>query len=200
MTLHGSERVLRVLDANPIFNVLDRSVVERRPLPLDREVPLGGDDDDLSVTAFAVPGKVALWLEDIASGDLGGAAGDTIGLKVSTRSTGAHFFYIPGCASMPAELAARLAGAPLVFFDGTTWTDDEMQTTGVGSKTAARMGHISMAGPQGSIAALAPLGIGRKIFIHINNTNPVLLTGSPERREAKAHGWEIAEDGMEIRL
>jgi pyrroloquinoline quinone biosynthesis protein B len=125
---------------------------------------------------------------------------DTIGLKVRKRSTGAQLFYIPGCASVPPDLAARLTDAPLVFFDGTTWTDDEMQATGVGSKTAGRMGHMSMSGPGGSIAALSSLGIGRKIFTHINNTNPVLVASSAERRQAEAAGWEVAEDGMEIRL
>jgi pyrroloquinoline quinone biosynthesis protein B len=203
MTVYGAARVLSALDANAIFNVLDRSVVRREQLPLEVEVRLGSDeagDDDLSITAFAVPGKVALWLEEMDGRDLGGAPGDTIGFEVGARSTGTRFFYIPGCASVPADLAIRLAGAPLVFFDGTTWTEDEMRSTGVGTKTAQRMGHMSMAGPAGSMAALASLDIGRKIFIHINNTNPVLLTDSPERREAQAQGWEIAEDGMEIRL
>lgn len=202
MTLHGTERVLSVLRANAIFNVLDRSVVERRPLPLDVEIRLGvaDEDDDLEITAFAVPGKVALWLEESAGDNLSGSAEDTIGLRIARRSTGAHFFYVPGCASLSEDLAVRLRHAPLVFFDGTTWTDEELQSAGVGSKTARRMGHMCMAGPAGSIASLAPLGIGRRIYIHINNTNPVLLKDSPQRREAAANGWEIAEDGMEIIL
>jgi pyrroloquinoline quinone biosynthesis protein B len=202
LTLYGTERVLSVLDANAIFNVLDRSLVMRRPLPLDVEVRLGAEDadDSLSIVAFAVPGKVALWLEETAASGLAGSAQDTVGLKVSARSTGAHFFYVPGCASLPADLSDRLRNAPLVFFDGTTWADDELRQAGVGSKTAERMGHLSMSGPRGSIAGLSPLGIARKIFIHINNTNPVLLTDSSQRWEAEAQGWEIAEDGMEIRL
>ena len=101
---------------------------------------------------------------------------------------------------MPPDLARRLEDAPLLFFDGTTWTDDEMQARGVGHKTGQRMGHMHMSGETGSISAMAPLGIRRKIFIHINNTNPVHLRDSPERAAAREAGWEIAFDGMEIEL
>ena len=86
------------------------------------------------------------------------------------------------------NLAARLQGVPLLFFDGTLWTDDEMIRSGTGQKTGARMGHMSVSGPGGSIAALAELDINRKVFIHINNTNPALLADSPERREIEAAG------------
>jgi pyrroloquinoline quinone biosynthesis protein B len=87
-----------------------------------------------------------------------------------------------------------------MFFDGTLWRDDEMIQLRVGSKTGRRMGHMSMSGDDGTIAALCDLGIGRRIFIHINNSNPALLDDSPERRIANAAGWEIAYDGMEVRL
>jgi pyrroloquinoline quinone biosynthesis protein B len=101
---------------------------------------------------------------------------------------------------MPPDLAARLRGAPLVFFDGTLWRDDEMIQAGVGAKTGKRMGHMSISGEDGTIAALAPLGVGRKVFIHINNTNPILLDDSAERAAVEAAGWDVAYDGMEIRL
>jgi pyrroloquinoline quinone biosynthesis protein B len=97
-------------------------------------------------------------------------------------------------------LRRRLAGAALVFFDGTLWRDDEMIRLGLGEKTGRRMGHISMSGAEGAIAGFADLGVRRRIFIHINNSNPVLLDDSPERAEAAAAGWEIAHDGMEVRL
>ena len=75
-----------------------------------------------------------------------------------------------------------------------------MVTAGVGRKTGARMGHLAMSGPDGSIANLENVKIERRIFIHINNTNPVLQPGSPERAQLDAAGWEIACDGMEIIL
>jgi pyrroloquinoline quinone biosynthesis protein B len=109
-------------------------------------------------------------------------------------------FFIPGCAVMNDGLRRRLAGAALVFFDGTLWRDDEMIRMGVGSKTGRRMGHMSMSGDDGSIAAFRDLNVQRRIFIHINNTNPALLDDSAERRIANEAGWEIAYDGMEVRL
>jgi pyrroloquinoline quinone biosynthesis protein B len=93
-----------------------------------------------------------------------------------------------------------LAGAPVVFFDGTLWQDDEMIRLGAGSKTGQRMGHMSVSGSGGSLAAFARLEVARKIYIHINNTNPILLEDSPERAAVTAAGWEVAYDGMEIEL
>ncbi len=101
---------------------------------------------------------------------------------------------------MTPELAARLDGAELVFFDGTLWRDDEMIAAGLGPKSGRRMGHMSMSGPQGSIAAFAPLDVTRKVFIHINNSNPVLMADTPERGEAERAGWDVAFDGMEFSL
>jgi len=97
-------------------------------------------------------------------------------------------------------LADRLRGAKLVFFDGTVWENEEMIRLGVGAKTGARMGHMSMTGPHGSMAAFAPLNVERKIFVHMNNTNPVWNPASAERKEVEAAGWEIAFDGMEVTL
>ncbi len=204
LAVYATPRVQRVLAGNSVFRVLDPTLVPRREMALDVPFrPQGADGRDLGLTieAFAVPGKVALYLEDAAAGpNFGSVAEDTVALKVTEERTGAAFFYAPGCAALPVWLADRLRGAALVLFDGTTWTDDEMLRLGTGTKTAARMGHISMSGPEGSIAAFAGLDVARKCFIHINNTNPVLLDDSAERRQAEAAGWEITFDGMEIVL
>ncbi|HEX6979042.1 MAG TPA: pyrroloquinoline quinone biosynthesis protein PqqB [Alphaproteobacteria bacterium] len=202
-TLYATDRVLAVLRANAIFNVLDADLVGRRAMPLDTPVELSDVDGrplGLTVMAFPVPGKIALYLENAAAGaDFGTRAGDTVGLEISADST-RRFFYLPACAAMPPDLAARLADAPLVFFDGTLWQDDEMLAAGVGRKTGRRMGHMSVSGTDGALAAFAPLGVRRRVFIHVNNTNPILLSDSPERAKVEAAGWEVAYDGMEIRL
>ena len=198
-TVYGSARVLATLKANSVFNVLNEAVVARRELPLGATTAIA--DTGLEVEAFAVPGKIALYLESgSADGNYGSREGDAIGLKVSAPATGKSFFYVPGCAQVDGELAGRLQGASLVFFDGTLYTDDEMVRMGLMQKTGARMGHMSISGPEGSIAALAPLGVGRKVYVHINNSNPVLDDNSPERRATEAAGWEVGYDGMEIRL
>jgi pyrroloquinoline quinone biosynthesis protein B len=195
-TLYGSATVLEALAANPIYAVLDPAHVTHATLALEREVALEGG---LTLEAFAVPGKVALYLET-STPDFGTKLGDTLGLKISDPSSGAIFFYIPGCAAVDATLAARLRGSPLVLFDGTLYSDDEMIVQGLSSKTGRRMGHLAMAGPNGAIAAFAALQVGRRIFVHINNSNPALREDSPERASVEAAGWEVAWDGMEIEL
>lgn len=195
--VYGSGRVLSVLSSNSVFNILNTEIVPRRELALGRPIAVEG----LTIEAFAVPGKVALYLEDASKGaDLGTQEGDTIGLKVSDIATGKSFFYIPGCAGLDAVLAARITDAALVFFDGTLFTDDEMLKAGLMPKTGQRMGHISMSGPDGSIAALSKLNVARKVFVHINNSNPVLDENSTARHEVEKAGWEIGYDGMEVRL
>ncbi len=200
--LYGTSAVLDVIARNSIFEVLDSELVARRPMiagtPFE---PLPG----LVVEAFRVPGKVALYLERQAiagAGKLDTAAetDHTVGLRISRRGGTAYFHYIPGCAAVTADVAARLRGSPLAFFDGTVWRDDEMQAHGLGAKTGRRMGHMSMSGEAGSIAAFVGLDIGRRIFVHINNSNPVLIEGSRERLAAEAAGWEIAYDGMQVEL
>jgi pyrroloquinoline quinone biosynthesis protein B len=201
LALYGHSRVLEVLARNSIFNVLSPIHVDRRTLHLGNWEAIrdqSGQALGISVRAFAVPGKIALWLEDATAPGLGTAEGDTLGLEISDGKQ--SFFYIPGCAAMPADLAQRLMGAALVFFDGTLWRDNEMIAAGVGTKTGQRMGHMSCSGPQGTMAAFEGLRVERKIFIHINNTNPLLVQGSAERHAAEAAGWEIAHDGMEIVL
>jgi pyrroloquinoline quinone biosynthesis protein B len=122
-----------------------------------------------------------------------------IGLELRAGQ-GAQAFFVPGCARLTSALAERLRGTALVMFDGTLWVDDEMIQSGTGVKTGARMGHMSVSGPNGSLAAFHDLDVGRKVFVHINNTNPILLDDSPERAEVEAAGWEVAYDGMEITL
>ena len=204
LALYATPRILDALAANPVFGVLNPDHVARRPMALDRPLELcdrHGAPIGLRIEAFAVPGKVALYLEDpAASNNFGTAPEDTIALEVQSLDGAGRFFYVPGCAAMTPELADRIDGAALVLFDGTLWRDNEMIAAGVGHKTGQRMGHLSMSGPEGAIAAFAAIAVGRKLFIHINNTNPVLLADSAERATAEAAGWEIAEDGMEIVL
>jgi pyrroloquinoline quinone biosynthesis protein B len=200
--LYADERVLDVLTANPIFDVLDLRYVPRRPLEISvwqNVRKADGTDIGLGVRPFPVPGKIPLYLEgNMQEAGIVDAESSTIGLEI--RAGDDSFFYIANCAALPESLACEIADARLVFFDGTLFTDDEMIRQGVGKKTGRRMGHMSLDGPDGSLAKLAPLGIGRKIFVHINNTNPILLKDSPARRQVETAGFEVAFDGMEVRL
>lgn len=198
-TVYATAKVQAVLRSNPIFNVLADGVVRREAVALDRPAALrlpSGADSGLVAELFAVPGKVPLYLEEkdatppIALGE------DTVGIRIGDGSR--QLFYIPGCAAMTPELAQRLRGAEQVLFDGTLYRDDEMIRAGLGTKTGGRMGHMSLSGPQGTFAAFSRLGVRRKVLIHINNSNPVLLSDSPEHAEVVARGWTVAHDGMEL--
>ncbi|MBB4858784.1 pyrroloquinoline quinone biosynthesis protein B [Novosphingobium chloroacetimidivorans] len=193
-TLLATPRVHGFLDANPIFDVLGRDIVARQALEPNAPATAYG----CTLELFAVPGKVPLFLEEAGTMPTIQVDETTVGVLVSD---GRHrLFYIPGCAAMTNELASRLNGADMVFFDGTLWRDDEMVAAKLGSKTGRRMGHMSLSGPDGTLAAFQSITVRRKIIIHMNNSNPVLLADSPERAEAEAAGWIIAEDGMEFSL
>lgn len=191
--LYATRAGLGIVEKNSVFRVLDPEFV--RPQRIDLDIafePLPG----LAVTPFAVPGKVALFLEgDVVNVEELGE--QTVGLML--EGDGRRAAYIPGCATVPDWLLDRLNGIDLLLFDGTVWNNDEMAQTGTGKKTGARMGHVPLNGPHGSLASFERFD-ARKIFIHINNTNPILQPDAPERAEVLARGWEIAADGMEIRL
>ncbi len=189
--LFATAEIHAALADNPLFAALDPDLVARRAAPLNRPFELA---PGLTAELFPVPGKVPLYLEgDHVVTDLEGE--QTVGVELTAN--GATAFYVPGCARMTPALADRLRGAALVMFDGTVWEDDEMPRAGTGAKTGRRMGHMAM---RDTIAAFASLDVGRKIFVHMNNTNPALDPGSAERAEAEAAGWTVAQDGMEFTL
>lgn len=197
-TIYAHRTVLAALKANSIFNVLDDERVPRVPIAFDAPFTPAlpdGSPSGLEVTPFAVAGKKAWYLEGEADED---GEGDTLGLRIVEVASGQCFYVVAACAAVDDDLKARLRGAPLVFFDGTLWRDGELIEAGLGHKTGQRMGHISMSGESGAIAALADLGITRKIFLHINNSNPAWLRGSTERDAVEKAGWEIPSDGTEI--
>lgn len=199
--IHAAAPTLAVLDANPIFRALNPEIVPRREMPLGQAFAVtdaAGAPLGIEAEAFPVPGKVPLFAE--REGDPGfGDQGETVGLALRAGE-GPRLLFIPGCAAMTRALRARIAGADTVLFDGTLWRDDEMIRAGAGPKTGGRMGHMSIAGPGGTMEAFRGLHLRRRILIHLNNTNPVLLDDSPERAMLRAEGWEVAEDGMEITL
>lgn len=185
--------ILAVLEGNRIFDAVNREKVARERIGLGQPFELL---PGLEAELFAVPGKVPLFMESgEVQTDLIGE--QTVGVRLSDGERTA--LYVPGCAQVPDDLLARIGAADLLFFDGTLWDDAEMIRAGTGAKTGQRMGHMPMSGPQGTMARLAGIG-ARKVFIHINNTNPVWQPEGPERAAARAQGWEIAADGMEVEI
>ena len=192
--LFATKATRESVDANRIFSVANPDFVPRLPVVMGEAFePVPG----LRVEMFAVPGKVPLWLEN-ASMKIGEATETTVGLDISAG--GRRLLYIPGCAEVTQAVTARIAGADVLLFDGTLWTDDEMIEAGLGKKSARRMGHVPMSGNGGSLDGLADADVRRRIFVHINNTNPVLVADSGERKHVEAAGWEVGFDGMRIEL
>jgi pyrroloquinoline quinone biosynthesis protein B len=198
--LYAHPTVLAILDRNPIFEVVRRDLVPRRALALDEPVAVrdaAGTPLGLTLLPFAAPGKAPLYLEgeDPVTDAL---TGEVLGLEL--RAGGRRLVYLGNCAVVSERVRARVAGADLLFMDGTLWSDDELVAAGVSEKTGRRMGHVSIDGPDGAVARLADVPLGRRILIHLNNTNPALLADSAERARLDAVGWEVARDGMEILL
>jgi pyrroloquinoline quinone biosynthesis protein B len=202
-TIYAHARVLSILKSNSIFNVLNEKNVRRRPIEVDEmfepSLP-DGSPSGIEVLPFAVAGKGAWYLEGTAhpAGDDGD--GDTLGLRIQDKASGKYFYFLAACAGVTGDLKSRLNGASAIFFDGTVWRDDELIAAGLGNKTGQGMGHIAMSGAAGAIESLKGLDIDRKMFLHINNSNPVLLNDSAERKTAERAGWQITADGMEITL
>src|SRR5262245_18906646 len=192
-SIFATDATLAALADNPIISALAPDVVARRTAAPGAPLTLPGG---LAAELFMVPGKVPLYLEG-ENPDTASETASNVGVEISAGS--ARIAYVPGAAAVTAAMQERLARADVILFDGTLYRDDEMIASGTGSKTGRRMGHMPIDGADGSLAALGRLG-RRRIYVHINNTNPILVAGSPERAAVERAGWEIAEDGLEIAL
>jgi len=164
------------------------------------EIPIDGTPFDidgiegLAFSAFALSSKAPPYSPHREDPH----PGDNIGLQVQDRETGRSLFYAPGLARIEAHLEPAMQAAAVLLVDGTCWTDDEMSRRGVGTRRALAMGHLPQSGPGGMIEALQPYARQRRVLIHINNTNPILVEDSPERAALTAGGIEVSYDGMEI--
>jgi len=185
------ERDSRVLPVTRAF-----AEVRVEPLAIGGSTALGYRDGcpaGLTVTAFPVPAGPPRF----ASEDL---PGHTVGLLVRDDATGGVCAFVPGCGGLDRTLLDRLAGAELVLFDGTFWTDDELIALGIGQRTARAMDHLPVSGPDGSLEQLAALPARHRVYTHINNTNPMLIEDSPHRLEVERHGLTVGADGMRLTL
>lgn len=190
-TLYATPASHVAVAANAMFAAM--SAMTRRAVNPGEKFMLAGN---IEASLFMVPGKVPLYLEGVDP-ELGAESASNVGIEL--QRDGARLVFVPGAAAVTPTMRERFARADVVLFDGTLFTDDEMLRTGTGPKTGRRMGHMPIDGEGGALQALDGLN-ARRIFVHINNTNPIQIDGSPERKKVEAAGWEVAEDGMEIVL
>jgi pyrroloquinoline quinone biosynthesis protein B len=193
LVLHATEATRDTLyDGTSLLRTLEAySPVEWQPVVPEADVPLGGG---LSYRAFDVPTTKR------ARFGPADAKGRVVGYRLTDERSGRALVYLPGVQELTAAVRAQLDDCACLLFDGTCWHDDELIRLGLAGKTAHEMGHLPIGGPGGSLEQLSPLPIERKVYIHINNTNPVLLEDSPERHIAGQHGMEIAVDGLDLQI
>jgi len=182
-------------EGNVLYRTLERfeGQVTWRRLELGREIVL--EKTGLTITAVAAPGKPPVHLERLA----GKSDEENVGVVIREAGTGKSLAYFSAAGGVTQPVLEAVRAADCTFFDGTFWSETELIDLGLGKKRAADMAHVPIGGPSGSLDALSGLK-GRRIYIHINNTNPILREDSAEAAAVTGAGWEIAEDGMEISL
>jgi pyrroloquinoline quinone biosynthesis protein B len=165
--------------------------VDWRPVVPGVDTPLA---DALSYRAFDVPTTKR---PRFGSGT---GEGRVVGYRLTDGRSGRAVVYLPVVQELTPAVCAELEDCACLLVDGTCWDDDELIRLGVGGRTAREMGHLPIGGPGGSLERLAPLPVERTVYVHVNNTNPVLLEDSPERRIVEQRGMEVAVDGLEIEV
>jgi pyrroloquinoline quinone biosynthesis protein B len=184
----GVERALR--DGYPVLEMLERYCgTEWQTLEPGRSQPLAGSS--LDVEPFAAGGDPPRY-SDVEV--------EASGFVFRDRASGGVVTYVPGLARLDDGVLGRLAASDLVLVDGTFWRDEELARLGISDRSARDMGHVPLSGPGGTLEVLAGLERPRKVLVHINNTNPILLEDSPEREEVVRAGVEVAYDGLEVEL
>jgi pyrroloquinoline quinone biosynthesis protein B len=187
----GVERALR--HAYPVLTILERYCgAEWQTLETGCATPL--ERSSLAVEPFQAGGDKPRYLGE-SDVEL-----QATGFVFRDRASGGVVTYVPGLARLDDGVLARFATSDLVLVDGTFWRDDELAQLGISARSARDMGHVPLSGPGGTLEVLARLERPRKALVHINNTNPILLEDSPERKAVVRAGVEVAYDGLEIEL
>lgn len=190
-------------DDNSMLAMLNRvpdqvSWVEIQASDTFRLLTVSGADSGLTCSVFSLGCRYPMYVSQERAEELN-AKEALLGVMLESDA-GGRLAYMPAVPAINDSLIERLESSEVVLFDGTFWTDDELiQVQGSGA-TAREMGHVPVSGPDGSLKALARLKRPRKIFIHVNNTNPMLNEAGPEYRAVREAGWEIAEDGWSLQL
>jgi pyrroloquinoline quinone biosynthesis protein B len=186
---------------NPLLRTLAAfATVQWQPVRLDAEVPLctgDGLDSGLRCRAFSTGSTKPL---AFAPAHSAGQPEACVGYRIWSAGSGRVLVYLPALELLSPAVRSQILGSACLLVDGTCWLDDELGRLGISTKTARAMGHLPVGGDGGSLEQLAALRLERVIFVHINNTNPMLLDDSPERRAVEARGLEVACDGLELEI
>ena len=199
LTVYCTDMVAQDLSTGfPIFVMLQSwdGGVNHIPVPIDGSAFQVSDIEEISITAVPLEGKAPPYSPHRHDPHVG----DNVGYLIEDTRSQASLLYAPGLGQMSSALLDMMGGADCVMVDGTFWSEDEMQRAGVGTKLASEMGHLPQSGDEGMLSWLSKIQGPRKILIHINNTNPILIETSPERKLVEEGGVEVAYDGMAFDL
>lgn len=199
--LYSTDQVREwIMDTNSVFRaVCGPPRCTWKTVSLADEADLVGVDaqpSGIRYQAFCVPGRAPAYL----LGKVDDWSQASIGYKFVDARNGRSLVYLPGVREVDDTVRDRLRDCHVFFIDGTCWSDNEMISVGLAQKTSFSMGHVPISGSQGSLARLADLRSVRKIYTHLNNTNPLLVEDSDERRNVEDAGWEVAFDGMDFQV
>ena len=193
-----------VLDENRIFRVLERAnpPVIWHDVPLNTWLPLGNlaSLNDESSARYRMVPLGSVYPDYVSEALRNSLPPDEAVIGLVLAQDGKQIFYAPALPGQSEEWKDWARSSDLCLLDGTFWDENELISAGVGSKTAREIGHVSLSGPGGLLQEIDFAKRGRRVLIHINNTNPILDEESPEHREVRDAGWEIAYDGMEFDL
>jgi len=193
LRLYATPAVHKTLcDGSGILRTLERYCqVEWQAIVPGADVPL---TDGLSCRAFDAPTtKHARFGDEVDHGRV-------VGYRLTDERGGGTLVYLPGVQALTPAVRAEIEGCDCLLIDGTCWRDDELVRLGLSGRTSREMGHLPIDGPDGSLAQVPALRVRRTIFVHMNNTNPILLADTPERRVVEDSGMEVAMDGLEVEV
>jgi pyrroloquinoline quinone biosynthesis protein B len=204
LRVYAAPSILRILrEENSMFGMLNRvdPQVVWTPMTADAPFPLlsaDGKDSGLRCEAHYLSSRYPKYVKTDVGKLTGGEASAALFFHSKSHSaSGKRVAYVPAVGGLSDTLIEKIERVDLLLFDGTFWSDDELQRVQGSGETAHEMGHIPV---EESLRLLKNVKAGRKIFLHLNNTNPLLNEASPEHRAVLQAGWEVAEDNWQLEL
>jgi pyrroloquinoline quinone biosynthesis protein B len=199
LCVHAPANVRRALTEGISFQPALESFCGTRWIePATKSAPLlrrDGSASGLSYEAIPLPGKPPRFMKDNLA-----ATGNVVGYRITDVKTGGRLLFLPDVAELNKTVMQWLPESDALLFDGTFWSENEMPERGLGNLSAADMGHAPISGGSGSLKMLAELKVPKKIYTHINNTNPILIEDSPESAAVRAAGWVVGRDGLTLEI
>ncbi len=192
LNVYATALVGEILEENSFFRMLHRVPNQLTWMTMVPGSPFQVADG-IACTPIDLPATPPYYAQKTAGARTAGAS---VGLVIEAE--GVRLAYTPSLPEITEELLAVYESCDVMLVDGTFWSDAELSSNHSGTPLARAIGHIPMSGTEGTIALLAELKTPRKVFIHINNTNPVLDPRSAEYKQVIDAGWEIGHDGWQL--